>query len=70
MYMVIGRTSFTGIIQEMDIFQPLITTRFVLIQPTLLVSKSMIVGRILGPEKWPIQMVNFAIFRLRVEDSW
>ena len=42
---------FIGIIQEMDIFQPLITTRFVLIQRTLLVSKPMIVGQILGREK-------------------
>ena len=49
--MVIGGILFIGIIQEMDIFQPLITTRFVLIQRTLLVSKPMIVGQILGREK-------------------
>jgi len=63
MCMVIGGTSFTGIIQEMDIFQPLITMRFVLIQPTLLVSKSMIVGRIHG-------QIVLSHSDLRAPDLW
>ena len=50
MYMAIGGSSSIGIIQEMDIFPPLIITRFAQIRPMLLLSKHTIVGRILGQE--------------------